>query len=85
MADTYTMKIPRELADFFQEYIDKNRRLGFRTVSQYILYALQNHAKDLMETEEEKRQKRITLQSGTYTKEELLKLLADSEKEKLKQ
>lgn len=37
----YTMKIPIELKDFFQEYIDKNFELGFSKVSQFILYLLQ--------------------------------------------
>ena len=44
----YNMKIPRELADFFERYIKKNPQLGYRKISQIILHILQNKAKDLM-------------------------------------
>lgn len=39
MGDTYTMKIPKEIKDLFQRYIDhpKNKHLGFRKVSQFVL------------------------------------------------
>jgi len=48
MTDYYSMKIPKELADLFEEFITKNRNLGYRTISQYILHVLQDHAKDIV-------------------------------------
>ncbi|MHA1232414.1 MAG: hypothetical protein ACTSPQ_17420 [Candidatus Helarchaeota archaeon] len=45
--DRYTMKIPRELKEFFQQYIDKNPDLGFKTVSQFALHILQQKAFEL--------------------------------------
>lgn len=44
MSNKYTMKIPAELKDLFQEYIDKNPGLGFRKVSQFALHILQEKA-----------------------------------------
>lgn len=43
----YTMKIPRELKDFFQDYITANPELGFATVSQFSLHILQEKAMEL--------------------------------------
>ena len=45
--ERYTMKIPRLLADFFQEYIDRNPELGFNKISQLALYILQEKAFEL--------------------------------------
>ncbi len=76
------MKIPRELADLFEKFINKNPSLGFRKVSQYILSVLQERAKELIGYDLEiKRQKvnTIKLAEGTYTKEELLELLEKSD------
>jgi len=72
------MKIPRELADLFEKFIFKNPELGFRKISQYILYVLQDHAQKLLSDNLEvkkKEEKGITVKSGIYTKEELKKLL----------
>ena len=44
----YNMKIPRELADLFQEYIENHPQLGYRTISQYILHILQDEAKKII-------------------------------------
>jgi recombinational DNA repair protein RecR len=43
-ADKYTMKIPKELKNLFQDYIDKNPGLGFKKVSQFALHILQQKA-----------------------------------------
>lgn len=43
----YTMKIPRDLRDFFQQYIDKNPEIGFNKVSQLALHILQEKAFEL--------------------------------------
>lgn len=77
MGDSYSMKIPQELADFFQNYLDDHKGLGYKFVSQYILHVLQDHAKDLMSLsgKPKEREKVITLRTGTYTKEDLKKLL----------
>ena len=48
MAD-YNMKIPRELADLFGKYIEKNKQLGYRTVSQYIMEVLRKEAKRIID------------------------------------
>lgn len=37
----YTMKIPLELKELFEKYIRKYKNLGFKSVSQYALYILQ--------------------------------------------
>ena len=82
MGDSYTMKIPQELADFFQKYIDNHKELGYKFVSQYVLHVLQDHAKILLNINtisKEKKEETLTLKSGTYTKEELLKILKNME------
>ncbi|MFW9990212.1 MAG: hypothetical protein ACFFC3_16345 [Candidatus Odinarchaeota archaeon] len=43
----YSMKIPKQLKDLFQEYIDKNPDLGFTTVSQFALFILQQKAVEI--------------------------------------
>ena len=78
MVDSYSTKIPREIADLFQKYIDKNPELGYRKVSQYILYVLQEEVKRLIERNLEIREQKketVTLREGTYTQDDLLKLL----------
>ncbi len=45
--DKYSMKIPKNLKDLFQEYIDKNPDLGFTTVSQFLLFVLQQKAVEI--------------------------------------
>ena len=47
--ERYTMKIPRELKDFFQDYIKSNPGLGFNTVSQFTLHILQEKAIEIKE------------------------------------
>ena len=44
MTEKYTMKIPAELKELFQNYIDKNPDLGFKKVSQFALHILQEKA-----------------------------------------
>lgn len=80
MGDSYNMKIPQDLANFFQKYIDTHKELGYKFVSQYVLHILQDHAKELLTLEDKiKKEKKegITLKTGTYTKEELLKLFEE--------
>jgi len=48
MAD-YNMKIPRELADLFEKYIEKNKELGYRTISQYVMEILRKEAKKIID------------------------------------
>ena len=45
----YNLKVPRELADLFEKYIEKHKELGYRTVSQYILEVLRKEAKQLID------------------------------------
>ena len=74
------MKIPRELADFLEDYIKKNPQLGYRKVSQYILHIIQDHAKKLTNFREKvSDQKTVALKQGTYTKEEMLDILKSLE------
>ena len=80
MGEKYNTKIPRKLADLFQEYIEKNPQLGFNKVSQYILYVLQENAKRLLESGLEtgrEKLKTIKIESGSYTKNELLSLFEE--------
>ena len=42
--DYYTMKIPNKLRILFDKYIKMNDLLGFKNVSQYALYILQQEA-----------------------------------------
>ncbi len=49
MGDKYNIKIPRELAELFQQYIDKHKELGYTTVSQFILEVLRNEAKRIID------------------------------------
>ncbi|KKM23034.1 hypothetical protein LCGC14_1619260 [marine sediment metagenome] len=80
MGDSYNMKIPQDLANFFQKYIDIHKELGYKFVSQYVLHVLQDHAKELLPLEDKvqmERKQGITLETGTYTKEELLRLFED--------
>lgn len=82
MGDSYSMKIPIDLAEFFQKYIDDHKELGYRFVSQYVLHILQDHAKVLLNKSNvsiEKKETNIKLNSGTYSKEELQKILANME------
>ena len=77
MGEKYNTKIPRKLVDLFQEYIMKNPQLGFNKVSQYILSVLQENAKRLLESGLEvgrEKPKTVIIESGSYTKEELLRL-----------
>lgn len=79
MTDKYNLKIPQELVNFFKNYIKNHKELGFTFVSKYLLYILQIEAKKLMEEELEKKEnKKITLTSGDYTREELEKLIKES-------
>lgn len=48
MEDKYTLKIPIELKDLFQKYIERNPSLGFKKVSRYILHLLQNEANRIL-------------------------------------
>ena len=83
MGDKYNTKIPRKLADLFQEYINKNPQLGFNKVSQYILHILQENARKLLESGLEVRKekpKTITVKTGDYTREELLRFFEEQEK-----
>jgi len=48
-SERYTMKIPRELMKFFQDYITSNPGLGFKTVSQFTLHILQEKAIEIKE------------------------------------
>lgn len=69
------MKIPRELADLFQKIIDENKELGYRTISQYALHVLQDHAKIILDKKIETMQKEeIILEKGKYTKEDIKKI-----------
>ena len=82
MAKDYSMKIPGELADTFQKFIDRNSGLGYRKVSQYIQYILRNKAKEILQSNYEVKlevEKSITLKSGTYSRDELRKLLEEQE------
>lgn len=84
MADKYNLKIPQDLADFFQNYLDEHKELGFTFVSKFLLHVLQNEAKRLMEekTEEKKvTQKMIALPEGKYSEKKLRELLESLEKE----
>ena len=49
MVDNYNMKIPRELADLFQRYINEHEELGFRKISQFVLHILREEAKKLID------------------------------------
>lgn len=49
----YTMKLPRDLKDFFQEYLDENPGLGFKKVSQYALHILREKALELKKERKE--------------------------------
>ena len=83
MGDKYNTKIPRKLADLFQEYIEKNPQLGFNKVSQYILHVLQKDAERILESGLEARKetpKTISIKSGSYTKDEILKFFENEGK-----
>jgi len=77
MGDSYSMKLPQELAGFFQKYIDEHKELGYKFISQYVLHVLQDHAKELLNLSgaPKERERVITLRTGTYTKEEIKKIL----------
>jgi len=78
MTDKYNLKIPLDLVDFFQNYLNEHKELGFTFVSKFLLHILQNEAKKLMEKmHEKKEEKRITLPSGTYSKEDIEKLFSE--------
>lgn len=82
MGDYYNMKLPQELADLFQEYIKEHKELGFRFVSQYALHLLQQEAKRISRERKENlksENKTITIRSGTYTKDDIKKLLENIE------
>lgn len=82
LEESYSMKIPRKLADLFEKFIEKNPNLGYRKVSQYVLYVLQDHARELLANNFEikpKREKVIDLKSGIYSKEALQRILEDME------
>jgi hypothetical protein len=72
MADKYNLKIPQDLADFFQKYINDHPELGYTFVSQYLLHVLREKAEEIMLSQKDKK---IKLEEGTYSKKDLKKLL----------
>ena len=38
MGDSYSMKIPQEMADFIEKYLAEHKELGLKFVSQYVLH-----------------------------------------------
>lgn len=80
MTDGYNMKIPQDLADFIQKYISEHPELGMRFVSQYVVQILREDIRQIMNNypKKKKEEKRITLSSGNYTKEDIEKLFKDS-------
>ena len=77
MVNKYTLKIPQELADHFQNFIDEHPELGYKYVSQYCLQILRDKAAELPRAG--MKPKSLTLKSGTYTKEDLERLFKNSE------
>ncbi len=53
MEDKYTLKIPMEIKDLIQKYIERNPSLGFKKVSKYILHLLQIEAKRILDNNPE--------------------------------
>ena len=77
MGDSYSMKIPQEMADFIEKYLAEHKELGLKFVSQYVLKILREHIENLLNLGPEPREKVITLRTGTYTREQLKELLED--------
>lgn len=77
MTDKYNMNIPGDIADFILNYINNNPELGFRFVSQYIVHLLRENIKEIS-SQTKKKERKIILPSGTYTKEEVEKLFKES-------
>jgi len=84
LGDSYTMKIPKDLADFFERYIQEHKELGYKFISQFALHILQEKARELLEDEKKKEppleiKNKITLKEGEYSREDLKKLLENIE------
>jgi hypothetical protein len=47
--DKYTLKISKDLSLIFQKYIDENKQLGYRSVSEYLHEIIRNEAKKILE------------------------------------
>lgn len=77
MTDKYNMNIPGDIADFIQAYINANPKLGFKFVSTYVIHLLRENIKTLS-INSKKEEKKFTLPSREYTKEELEKLIKES-------
>ena len=58
MSDKYTLKVPKELKELFQQYIDQNPELGFRKVSHLLLHIIQEKAIEI-KSELEKKSKKV--------------------------
>ena len=65
------MNSPNELRFLFELYIRKNRNLGYKNVSSFVLNILQQKAEELIkENPELAKIEEITLPSGTYILQE---------------
>ena len=55
MSEKYTFKIPTKLKELFETYIKQNDELGFNTVSQFIMFVLQEKAFEIRNSVKEKK------------------------------
>ena len=78
MADKYNLKVPLKLVEFFKNYINEHKELGYTFVSKYLLKLLQDEAERLMREKNKKEEKKIVLPSGEYTREELEKIIREN-------
>jgi hypothetical protein len=67
----YTLSVPANLRFLFEAYIRKNKPLGYKNVSQYMLHILQKRAEEILEKDPGLgERKKITISSGTYIRQE---------------
>jgi hypothetical protein len=78
MVDKYTLKVPQDLADVFQNYLDEHPELGYTFVSEFMRDILRDKSQELkQDLKKEKKSKIIKLESGEYTIQDLMRLIEE--------
>lgn len=52
----YGLKIQYEMFEVFQKYINENPKLGYRSVSEFLNELIRTKAKEILESEENKKE-----------------------------
>jgi len=53
MVSTYTLKVPNDLRELFEKYIEKFPNLGYKKISKFIIHLLEKEATKIVKTHPE--------------------------------